>query len=162
MTQNPGKPLMPVELFRRGIEITREIHGRIEEARAYYLGRSSRKPAQPLSEVFDPTRGPALKYFIETIRTINRTRFIERFCRTDAFREFRQSSEATLEELRLLAIQLAMCLGVPGKTDRRRSVGQALNNPTTPKSADPQPDAQPTNRRINRHQTAAPNPTTGV
>ena len=42
MTKNPGKPLTPVELFRRGIEITQEIRGRIEEARAYYLGRSSR------------------------------------------------------------------------------------------------------------------------
>ena len=126
MTQNPGKPLMPVELFRRGIETTREIRDRIEEARAYYLGRSSREPTQPLSEIFDPMRGPILRYFIATIRTINRTRFIERFCRTTAFREFQRSSEATLEELRLLAIQLAMCLGVPDKTDRRRSVGQAL------------------------------------
>ena len=154
MREKPDMPLTPVELFRRGIEITREIRGRIEEARAHYLGRSSREPEEPLSEVFDPMRGPILRYFIATIRTINRTQFIERFCRTDAFREFRQSSEATLEELRLLAIQLAMCLGVPGKTDRRRSVGQALNNPTTPQSADRQPDAQPTNRRINRHKTA--------
>ena len=120
------KPLTPLELFRRGIEITQEIRGRIEESRAYYFGRSSRAPGQSLSEVFDPTRGPILKYFIETIRTINRTRFIERFCRTATFREFRQSSDATLEELRLLAIQLATCLGVPDKTDRRRSVGQAL------------------------------------
>ena len=126
MTKTPDKPLTPLELFQRGIAMTREIRGRIEESRAYYLGRSSRAPGQPLSEVFDPTRGPILKYFIDTIRTINRTRFIERFCRTATFREFRQSSEATLEELRLLAIQLAMCLGVPGKTDRRRSVGQAL------------------------------------
>ena len=126
MTQTPETPPTPVELFRRGIEITRKISDRIEETRAYYLGRSSREPAQPLSEVFDPMRGPILKYFIETIRIINRTQFIERFCRTDAFRKFRQSSEATLEELRLLAIQLAMCLGVPDKTDRRRSVGQAL------------------------------------
>lgn len=126
MYEKPDKPLTPVELFRHGIEITQEIRGRIEEARAYYLGRSSRKPAQPLSEVFDPTRGPILKYFVQTIRTITRTPFIERFCRTAAFHEFRQSSEATLEELRLLAIQLAMCLGVPDKTDRRRSVGQAL------------------------------------
>ena len=126
MHEKPDMPLTPLELFRRGIEITQEIRGRIEESRAYYLGRSSREPAQPLSEMFDPTRGPILKYFIETVRTINRTRFIERFCRTAAFREFRQASKATLEELRLLAIQLAMCLGVPGKTDRRRSVGQAL------------------------------------
>lgn len=126
MIQDPNEPLTPVELFRRGIEITREIRGRIEEARAYYLGRSSREPTQALSEVFDPMRGPILKYFIETIRIINKTQFIERFCRTAAFCEFRQSSEATLEELRLLAIQLAMCLGVPDKTDRRRSVGQAL------------------------------------
>ena len=148
MREKPDKQLTPVELFRRGIEITREIRGRIEEARAYYLGRSSREPEEPLSEVFDPTRGPILKYFVETIRMINRTQFIERFCRTAAFREFRQASEATLEELRLLAIQLAMCLGVPDKTDRRRSVGQALNNPTTPKSSDGQPDTQPTNRRI--------------
>ena len=147
MREKPDMPLTPVELFRRGIEITREIHGRIEEARAYYLGRSSREPDQPLSEVFDPTRGPILRYFVQTVRTISRTRFIERFCRTAAFREFRQASEATLEELRLLAIQLALCLGVPDKTDRRRSVGQALNNPIIPKSADMQPDAQPTNRR---------------
>ena len=126
MTENSNDPLTPVELFRRGIEMTRAIRGRIEEARAYYLGRSSREPTQPLSEVFDPMRGLILKYFIETIRIINRTRFIERFCRTAAFHEFRQSSEATLEELRLLAIQLAMCLGVPDKTDRRHSVGQAL------------------------------------
>ena len=126
MREKPDKPLTPEELFRRGIEITQEIRGRIVDARAYYLGRSSREPAQPLSEVFDPMRGPILKYFIETIRIINRTQFIERFCRTDAFREFQRSSEATLEELRLLAIQLAMCLGVPDKTDRRRSVGQAL------------------------------------
>ena len=126
MREKSDKPLTPLELFRRGIEITQEIRGRIIEARAYYLGRSSREPTQPLSEVFDPMRGPILKYFIKTIRTINRTQFIERFCRTAAFREFRQSSEATLEELRLLAIQLAMCLGVPDKTDRRRSVGQAL------------------------------------
>ena len=106
--------------------MTREIRGRIEEARAYYLGRSSREPAQPLSEVFDPTRGPILKYFVQTVRTIKRTPFIECHCQTAAFSEFRQLSEATLEELRLLAIQLAMCLGVPDKTDRRRSVGQAL------------------------------------
>ena len=126
MREKPNKPLTPVELFRRGIEITREIRGRIEESRAYYLGRSSRKPAQPLSEVFDPTRGPILKYFVQTVRTIKRTPFIECHCQTAAFREFRQLSEATLEELRLLATQLAMCLGVPDKTDRRRSVGQAL------------------------------------
>ena len=113
MIQQPDKPLTPLELFQRGIEITQEIRGRIVEARTYYLGRSSREPAQPLSEVFDPTRGPILKYFVQTVRTITRTRFIERFCRSAAFREFRQSSETTLEELRLLAIQLAMCLAVP-------------------------------------------------
>ena len=73
MIQDPDEPLTPVELFRRGIEITQEIRGRIVEARAYYLGRSSREPAQPLSEVFDPMRGPILRYFIATIRTINRT-----------------------------------------------------------------------------------------
>ena len=77
MREKPDMPLTPVELFRRGIEITREIRGRIIETRAYYLGRSSREPAQPLSEMFDPTRGPILKYFFETVRTINRTRFIE-------------------------------------------------------------------------------------
>ena len=156
MIQQPDKPLTSTELFRRGIEITREICGRIEETRAYYLGRSSREPAQPLSEVFDPMRGPILKYFIETIRIINRTRFIERFCRTAAFHEFQRSSEATLEELRLLAIQLAMCLGVPDKTDRRRSVGQALNNPTTPESADLQPDEQPTKLRQEVRPTSIP------
>ena len=78
MTANSNVPLTPAELFHRGIEITREIRGRIIEARAYYLGRSSREPAQPLSEVFDPMHGPILKYFIETIRIITRTRFIER------------------------------------------------------------------------------------
>ena len=31
------------------------------------------------------------------------------------------------------------------------------NSLRTPRSADMQPDAQPTNRRINRHKTAAPN-----
>ena len=77
MREKPDMPLTPVKLFRRGIEITREIRDRIEEARAYYLGRSSREPAQPLSEVFDPMHGPILKYFIETIRIITRTRFIE-------------------------------------------------------------------------------------
>ena len=82
MREQPDMPLTPVELFRRGIEITREIRGRIVEARAYYLGRSSREPAQPLSEIFDPMRGPILKYFIETIRIINRTLFIERFCQS--------------------------------------------------------------------------------
>ena len=126
MTKTPDKPLTPLELFRRGIGITREIRGRIIEARAYYLGRSSHEPAQPLSKVFDPMRGPILKYFVQTVRTLTRTPFIEHHCQSAAFREFRQSSEATLEELRLLAIQLAMCLGVPDKTDRRRSVGQAL------------------------------------
>ena len=126
MTETADMPLTPLKLFQRGIAMTREIRGRIEESRTYYLGRSSRAPGQSLSEVFDPTCGPILKYFIETIRTINKTRFIERFCRTAMFREFRKSSDATLEELRLLAIQLATCLGVPDKTDRRRSVGQAL------------------------------------
>ena len=77
MTENSNDPLTPEELFRSGIEITQVIRGRIEESRAYYLGRSSREPAQPLSEMFDPTRGPILKYFFETVRTINRTRFIE-------------------------------------------------------------------------------------
>ena len=72
MTANSNVPLTPVELFRRGIEITREIRGRIEEARAYYLGRSSREPEEPLSEVFDPMRGPILRYFIATIRIITR------------------------------------------------------------------------------------------
>ena len=57
MTQKPDKPLTPVELFHRGIEITQEIRGRIEEARAYYLGRSSRQPEEPLSEVFERMTG---------------------------------------------------------------------------------------------------------
>ena len=57
MREKPDRPLTPVELFRRGIEITQEIRGRIEETRAYYLGRSSRKPAQPLSEVFERMTG---------------------------------------------------------------------------------------------------------
>ena len=52
MTKTHDKPLTPVELFRRGIEITQEIRGRIVETRAYYLGRSSREPVQPLSEMF--------------------------------------------------------------------------------------------------------------
>ena len=123
--------------------MTREIRGRIEESLAYYLGRSSRKTAQPLSEVFDPRRGPILKYFVQTVRTITRTPFIERHCQSAAFREFRQSSEATLEELRLLAIQLGMCLGIPDKTDRRRSVGQALKISCSlaPMPANLQPDA---------------------
>ena len=78
VTGEPGRagsndPLTPLALFQRGIAMTREIRGRIEESRAYYLGRSSRAPGQTLSEVFDPTRGPILKYFIETIRTINKT-----------------------------------------------------------------------------------------
>ena len=126
MTDNSNVPLTPLELFRRGIEITQEIRGRIVEARAYYLERSSRVPSHLLSEVFDPMCGPILKYFVQTLRTIDKTRFIEPFCRTAAFREFRQANEATLEELRLLAIQLAMCLGVSEQADRRHSVGQAL------------------------------------
>ena len=70
MREKPDMPLTPVELFRRGIEITQQIRGRIEETRAYYLGRSSREPAQPLSEVFNPETGPILKYFVQTVRTI--------------------------------------------------------------------------------------------
>ena len=57
MTENSNDPLTPMELFRRGIEITQEIRGRIEETRAYYLGRSSREPIQPLSEVFERMTG---------------------------------------------------------------------------------------------------------
>ena len=34
-----------------------EIHGRIEETRTYYLGRSSREPEEPLSEVFERMTG---------------------------------------------------------------------------------------------------------
>ena len=68
MREKPDMPLTPVELFRRGIEMTREIRGRIEESRAYYLGRSSREPEEPLSEIFDPTRGPILKHFVQTMR----------------------------------------------------------------------------------------------
>ena len=52
--EKPDMPLTPVELFRRGIEITQQIRGKIEDTRAYYLGRSSREPEEPLSEVFDP------------------------------------------------------------------------------------------------------------
>ena len=63
MTKTHDWPLTPPELFRRGIEITQEIRGRIEESRAYYLGRSSREPVQPLSEVFDPMRGPSIYLF---------------------------------------------------------------------------------------------------
>ena len=159
MREKPDMPLTPVELFRRGIEITQEIRGRIEKSRAYYLGRSSREPRQPLSEVFDPMRGPILKYFVQTIRTITRTPFIERHCQSAAFREFRQLSEVTLAELRLLAIQLGMCLGIPDKTDRRRSVGRALNNPTTPEQPTCNRTPEPTNRRINHHKTAAPSKT---
>ena len=57
MREKPDMPLTPVELFRRGIEMTRAIRGRIEEARAYYLGRSSREPEEPLSEVFERMTG---------------------------------------------------------------------------------------------------------
>ena len=126
MREKPDKPLTPPELFQHGIEMTREIRKSIVEARAYYLGRSSRVPAHLLSEVFDPARGPSISYFVQTLRTINGTRFIGRHCRTATFREFQRSSEAALEELRLLANQMAMCIGVPDKTDRRHSVGQAL------------------------------------
>ena len=70
MTENLNDPLTPVELFRRGIEISREIRGKIEETRAYYLGRSSHEPAQPLSEVFDPMRGPIIPYFVNVIRML--------------------------------------------------------------------------------------------
>ena len=75
MRENPDDPLTPLELFQRGIEITQEIRGRIEEARAYYLGRSSREPEQPLSEVFDPMRGPILKYFVQTVQDTFARRF---------------------------------------------------------------------------------------
>ena len=57
MTKTHDKPLTLVELFHRRIVITREIRDRIEETRAYYLGRSSREPAQPLSEVFERMTG---------------------------------------------------------------------------------------------------------
>ena len=40
MREKPDKPLTPVELFRRGIEMTQMMRGKIIEARAYYLGRS--------------------------------------------------------------------------------------------------------------------------
>ena len=70
MREKPDMPLTPVELFRRGIEITQQIRGRIEETRAYYLGRSSREPAQPLSEVFNPETGPIIPYFVKVIRML--------------------------------------------------------------------------------------------
>ena len=77
MREKPDMPLTPLELFRRGIEITREIRGRIEESRAYYLGRSSREPAQPLSEVFDPMRGPnEHKRILEAIEKVNRNQLL--------------------------------------------------------------------------------------
>ena len=126
MSKPPDTLLTPPQLFQRGIETSREIHNQIVDARAYYLGRSARCPDWPLSEIFNPSHGPILRFFVQTIRTINRTRFIGRYCRSAAFKEFRQESAATLEELRVLAIQLAMCLGSSDGADRRHSVGQAL------------------------------------
>ena len=76
MTQTE-KPLTPLELFQRGIAMTREIRGRIEESRAYYLGRSSHAPGQPLSEVFDPMRGPnEHKRILEAIEKVNRNQLL--------------------------------------------------------------------------------------
>ena len=132
MTENPNDPLTPVELFRRGIKITREIRNRIEEARAYYLGRSSREPAQPLSEIFDPMHGPIIPYFVKIIRMLTHPQAYLTLRQSAARTEFERESVATLDGLRRLSIDLAPLLDADDrqKTISRQATGRATDEPT--------------------------------
>ena len=123
MTQTPETPLTPPELFRRGIEITREIRGRIEETRAYYLGRSSREPEEPLSEVFNPETEPIIPYFVKVIRMLTHPQAYLTLRQSAALKEFARESAATLDSLRLLPIDLAPLLDAD---DRQPEIGRSL------------------------------------
>ena len=96
MTKTHDKPLTPAELFRRGIEITQEIRGKIVEARAYYLGRSSRESTQPLGKVFNPESGPILPYLVKAIRMLTQPQGTESHPTSNqstALKEFEQKGD---------------------------------------------------------------------
>ena len=121
--ENSNDPLTPVELFRRGIEITREIRGRIIETRAYYLGRSSREPEEPLSEVFNPETGPIIPYFVKVIRMLTHPQAYLTLRQSAALKEFERESARTLDALRRLAIDLAPVLNAK---DGQPAIGRSL------------------------------------
>ena len=121
--ENSNDPLTPVELFRRGIEITQEIRGRIEESRAYYLGRSSREPEEPLSEVFNPETGPIIPYFVKVIRMLAHPQAYLTLRQSAALTEFERESARTLDALRRLAIDLAPVLNAK---DGQPAIGRSL------------------------------------
>ena len=116
-------PIAPVELFRRGIEITREIRGKIEDTRAYYLGRSSREPEEPLSEVFNPETGPIIPYFVKVIRMLTHPQTYLTLRQSAALKAFERENVATLDALRRLAIDLAPLLDAD---DRQPAIGRSL------------------------------------
>ena len=123
MREKPDMPLTPVELFRRGIEITLEIHGRIEAARTYYLGRSSRQPEEPLSEVFNPETGPIIPYFAKVIRMLTHPQTYLTLRQSAALKAFERENAATLDALRRLAIDLAPVLNAK---DGQPAIGRSL------------------------------------
>ena len=123
MREKPDRPLTPVELFRRGIEITQQIRGRIEETRTYYLGRSSHEPEEPLSEVFNPETGPIIPYFVKVIRMLTHPQAYLTLRQSAALTEFKQESASTLDALRLLSIDLAPLLDAD---DRQPEIGRSL------------------------------------
>ena len=123
MHEKPDKSLKPAELFRRGKEIAQAIRGRIEETRTYYLGRSSREPAQPLSEVFDPMRGPIIPYFVNVIRMLTLPQAYLALRQSAALKEFERESANTLGALRRLSIDLAPLLDAD---DRQPAIGRSL------------------------------------
>ena len=127
MTQTPETPLTPVELFRCGIEITQQIRGKIEETRAYYLGRSSRQPAQPLSEVFNPETGPIIPYFVKVIRMLAHPQAYLTLRQSAALKEFERESANTLDALRRQIIK---------SINTRNIDGLDITGPRTPECRD--------------------------
>ena len=74
-----------------------EILAAAESGLAYYLGRSSREPAQTLSEVFDPMRGPIIPYFVKVIRMLTHPQIYLTLRQSAALKEFERESAATGE-----------------------------------------------------------------
>ena len=94
------------QLFRRGIEMTREITAALRMEAPGYLGNCTKAPRRKLSAMFDPTTGPAVPYFIQTIHLMRRLRDAGYEYDEGELAEFMRSSGESLETLRRFAIDL--------------------------------------------------------
>ena len=116
-------PLSGDELLAAGKGLASSIRATVESGRAYYLGRASREPSTPLSEVFNPETGPIIPFFVQVIRAVKRPPPLLAPWQSAAFGEFERECTDALDSMRRLTFELSPLLDAG---DGRTAVGRSL------------------------------------